>query len=637
MIYSNILSVCSSFLLFILFSKTHTIHGTNDDPGMIPLAVEGIFDSIQSTTDRVFTLRVSYLEIYNEIINDLLEPLNTNLQLREDVKKGVYCERLKEDVVASPEQVFSLLGAGEAHRHVSKTRYNEQSSRSHTIFRMVLESQSRNAGKNSPVRTSILNLVDLAGSENAVKAGSVSRAKETGFINRSLLTLGVVISKLSERSLQHIPYRDSKLTRILQSSLSGKAWIAVVCNISPSSGNLEETISTLKFASRAKKMKSSATINETEDQSALLNQYRAEIDRLRVELEKYKSMPHTISTIPSSPSTSSTEPHTPASESSDIPLSKEELLKEEEEINQAALNAQIEQLTRMILTSESVAGEARELVSGEASPPASSPPSSDSTYKFNAKTSGATLRGKKAPSFKSPYATLNRSFSTSIHQPPTLNTITANVPSASSSSSSSTSSSVTSPPSVPSSSSDIDTSSTLSSLPNASPPAVSPSHSRRNSFSRLYSHSNDYSSYDTPALLHRIQELEEGNRLLHESVKQREKELKDWELYFVQVNNKNTALETRIKAITSSHTEKLDKVISRRTSQIQTGVGGVGGVGVGLLPSLQEKASTPSSAPVIEPSAAVIADENVMLEEGKKLMNELNELFDSYDSNSLIN
>ncbi len=137
------------------------------------------------------------------MIADLLDPLNTNLKIRETQKKGVYVEHLKEDIVMSPDQVFSLLAAGESHRHIGRTNYNEVSSRAHTIFRIVVESTSRSNAADA-VRVSALNLVDLAGSENAVKAGSASRIKETGYINKSLLTLGHVIWKLTEKAAEHV-------------------------------------------------------------------------------------------------------------------------------------------------------------------------------------------------------------------------------------------------------------------------------------------------------------------------------------------------------------------------------------------------------------------------------------------------
>ena len=262
--------------------KTHTVHGSEYDPGILPRGLEMIFRYIEENPDQVFVLRVSFFEIYKEIVNDLLEPENANLRVREDRKRGVFVQGLKEQPVMNPDQVLALLSAGQSLRHTGATNYNEQSSRSHTVFRLVVEAGARSRG--SRIRRSVLNIIDLAGSENAVKAGKAARIKETGYINKSLLTLGQVIMKLSEgRKGGYIPYRNSKLTRILQSSLSGRALVAMVCCVSPSSANLEETISTLKFATRAKKIKAAIKINY--DEQTLLAQYQIEIERLKSELE----------------------------------------------------------------------------------------------------------------------------------------------------------------------------------------------------------------------------------------------------------------------------------------------------------------------------------------------------------------
>ena len=182
---------------------------------------------------REFLLRVSYLEIYNEIINDLLDSNNHNLRIREDKTTGIFVEGLKEELVVSAEQVMAILSMGEASRKYGATSFNETSSRSHTIFRMVIESRDRtDTSKGAAVWRSVLSLIDLAGSEKVGRSTSTGqRAKEGLSINKSLLTLGNVINKLSDpRSAKgHIPYRDSKLTRILQPSLSGNARVCLIC------------------------------------------------------------------------------------------------------------------------------------------------------------------------------------------------------------------------------------------------------------------------------------------------------------------------------------------------------------------------------------------------------------------------
>ncbi len=274
--------------------KTYTMKGLGRrNPGLIPLAVQDVFSYIAQSPEREFLLRVSYLEIYNEVINDLLAPEAINLRIREDAKhRSVWVDGLKEEIVVSPQQVMSIIAGGEAHRHIGATDFNEVSSRSHTIFRMIIESKemyregAAAAGGGSgasAVRVSVLNLIDLAGSERASE--SVARRKEGGYINKSLLTLGNVISKLSEkRDGQHIPYRDSKLTRILEPSLAGNARIAIVCTISLALDDFEETLNTLKFANRAKQITNKAQINEILDDKALIQRYRNEINELKKKL-----------------------------------------------------------------------------------------------------------------------------------------------------------------------------------------------------------------------------------------------------------------------------------------------------------------------------------------------------------------
>eukprot|EP00898_Chlorokybus_atmophyticus_P000674 jgi/Chlat1/1607/Chrsp125S01868 len=265
--------------------KTHTMHGSRDKPGMIPLAVNDVFSIIQETPSREFLLRVSYLEIYNEVINDLLDPANTQLRIREDKLAGIFVEGVKEEVVLNAEHVLSLIAAGEAHRHVGATNLNQLSSRSHTIFRLTIESTERAADGGSKVRAAQLNLIDLAGSESSKAETTGLRRREGGYINKSLLTLGTVISKLSEGSASHIPYRDSKLTRLLQSSLTGNARISMVCTVTPSSGASEETHNTLKFASRAKRVELHALRNEILDDKSLIKKYQREIQELRQQLD----------------------------------------------------------------------------------------------------------------------------------------------------------------------------------------------------------------------------------------------------------------------------------------------------------------------------------------------------------------
>ncbi|KAJ3359135.1 hypothetical protein GGF32_009582 [Allomyces javanicus] len=317
--------------------KTYTMMGTDREPGVIPLAIHDVFQYIKmSEGQREFLLRVSYLEIYNETIRDLLSPETTDLRIHEDKRRGVYVSPLKEDIVTHPSQVMRAIHRGEANRHISETDYNEHSSRSHTLFQMVIE--SRDARTNGQVKISLLNLIDLAGSEKAVS--NADRRKEGAFINKSLLTLGTVISKLTEEKATHIPYRDSKLTRILQSSLSGNARVSVICTISPSSGNVEESTNTLKFAARVKKVVTRAHTNTVLDDKALLQQYRKEIMELKDKLQQTNEA-------------LARERH---EELMQIKAEKEKALEElhNQQLLRTALKERIDHLTRLILTSGSI-------------------------------------------------------------------------------------------------------------------------------------------------------------------------------------------------------------------------------------------------------------------------------------------
>ncbi|KAL7206801.1 hypothetical protein ACSBR2_019498 [Camellia fascicularis] len=266
--------------------KTHTMHGDQNSPGIIPLAIKDVFSIIQDTPGQEFLLRVSYLEIYNEVINDLLDPTGQNLRVREDAQ-GTYVEGIKEEVVLSPGHALSFIAAGEEHRHVGSNNFNLFSSRSHTIFTLMIES-SAHGDEYDGVVFSQLNLIDLAGSESSKTETTGLRRKEGAYINKSLLTLGTVIGKLSEGKASHVPYRDSKLTRLLQSSLSGHGHVSLICTITPASSNMEETHNTLKFASRAKCVEIFASRNKIIDEKSLIKKYQREISSLKLELDQLK-------------------------------------------------------------------------------------------------------------------------------------------------------------------------------------------------------------------------------------------------------------------------------------------------------------------------------------------------------------
>ncbi|KAF3562420.1 hypothetical protein DY000_02012952 [Brassica cretica] len=268
--------------------KTFTMTGSETDSGIIRRSVRDVFDRIQMISDREFLIRVSYMEIYNEEINDLLAVENQRLQIHEHLERGVFVAGLKEEIVSDAEQILKLLDSGEVNRHFGETNMNVHSSRSHTIFRMVIESRGKENSSTDAIRVSVLNLVDLAGSERIAKTGAGGvRLTEGKYINKSLMILGNVINKLSESSKlrAHIPYRDSKLTRILQPALGGNAKTCIICTIAPEEHHIEESKGTLQFASRAKRITNCAQINEILTDAALLKRQKLEIEELRMKLQ----------------------------------------------------------------------------------------------------------------------------------------------------------------------------------------------------------------------------------------------------------------------------------------------------------------------------------------------------------------
>ncbi|KAL8048654.1 hypothetical protein ABFX02_07G081100 [Erythranthe guttata] len=285
--------------------KTYTVWGASnslledDQQGLAPRVFRRLFERINEEqikhADRqlVYMCRCSFLEIYNEQITDLLDPTQKNLQIREDVKTGVYVENLREESVSSMKDVSQLLIKGLSNRRTGATCVNAESSRSHSVFTCVVESRGKSVADGlNRLKMSRINFVDLAGSERQKQTGAAGeRLKEAGNINRSLSQLGNLINILAEVSQtgkqRHIPYRDSKLTFLLQESLGGNAKLAMICAISPSQSCKSESLSTLRFAQRAKAIKNKAVINEEmqEDVSVL----RDVIRQLRDELHRMKA------------------------------------------------------------------------------------------------------------------------------------------------------------------------------------------------------------------------------------------------------------------------------------------------------------------------------------------------------------
>ncbi|CAG7901387.1 unnamed protein product [Brassica rapa] len=274
-------------------------HLSGDQRGLTPRVFELLFARISEEqvkhADRQlsYQCRCSFLEIYNEQITDLLDPSQKNLMIREDVKLGVYVDNLTKGYVKNLKDLSQLLIKGLVNRRTGATSVNAESSRSHCVFTCIVESHCKNAADGlSSFKTSRINLVDLAGSERQKSTGAAGeRLKEAGNINRSLSQLGNLINILAEISQtgkqRHIPYRDSRLTFLLQESLGGNAKLAMVCAVSPSQSCRSETFSTLRFAQRAKAIQNKAVVNEVMQDD--VNFLREVIRQLREELQRVKN------------------------------------------------------------------------------------------------------------------------------------------------------------------------------------------------------------------------------------------------------------------------------------------------------------------------------------------------------------
>lgn len=238
--------------------------------------------------DVEFSMRISYLELYNEELCDLLSTNDQSpIRIYDDAtKKGsIIVHGLEEIPVHNANDVYKLLAKGQEKRKTAATLMNAQSSRSHTIFSILVHIRENGIDGEELLKTGKLNLVDLAGSENITKAGNERgiRTRETVNINQSLLTLGRVITALVERT-PHIPYRESKLTRLLQESLGGRTKTSIIATVSPGHKDLEETLSTLEYAHRAKNIQNKPEINQRLTKKTVLKDYTEEIDRLKRDL-----------------------------------------------------------------------------------------------------------------------------------------------------------------------------------------------------------------------------------------------------------------------------------------------------------------------------------------------------------------
>eukprot|EP01012_Entosiphon_sulcatum_P011922 TRINITY_DN1741_c0_g1_i1.p1 TRINITY_DN1741_c0_g1~~TRINITY_DN1741_c0_g1_i1.p1 ORF type:complete len:1251 (-),score=324.83 TRINITY_DN1741_c0_g1_i1:152-3880(-) len=290
--------------------KTYTMGAADDSPhicptvGIIPRVVEDVFTRIRDSqalaqmhnVEAVFVTKVSYLEIYNETVKDLLHPEipSKNIVVREDAEGGILVMGMKDEVVTTKEDLFEFLCSGNLQRTTGATLMNECSSRSHSIFTLILEQKQKTEDGTCPPESFMLSkfhLVDLAGSERAKKTGAIGqRLKESVNINSGLLALGNVISALGDTQRKtpvlHVPYRESKLTRLLQDSLGGNSKTLMIACVSPMDTSLEESLNTLRYANRARNIHNKPIVNR-DPHLAVLAQLRSELQACKLLLVKH--------------------------------------------------------------------------------------------------------------------------------------------------------------------------------------------------------------------------------------------------------------------------------------------------------------------------------------------------------------
>uniref|UniRef100_A0A6Q2Z290 Kinesin family member 13Bb n=1 Tax=Esox lucius TaxID=8010 RepID=A0A6Q2Z290_ESOLU len=278
--------------------KSYTMMGSPEQPGLIPRLCSSLFGrTLQEQREgESFTVEVSYMEIYNEKVRDLLDPKGSRqaLRVREHKVMGPYVDGLSQLAVACYKDIESLMSEGNKSRTVAATNMNEESSRSHAVFNIILTHTLIDlASGTRGEKVSKLSLVDLAGSERAAKTGATGeRMKEGSNINKSLSTLGLVISALADQGAgktKFVPYRDSVLTWLLKDSLGGNSRTAMVATVSPAADNYDETLSTLRYADRAKSIVNHAVINE-DPNARIIRELREEVEKLREQLTKAEAM-----------------------------------------------------------------------------------------------------------------------------------------------------------------------------------------------------------------------------------------------------------------------------------------------------------------------------------------------------------
>lgn len=278
--------------------KTFTMSGGGQSykyRGIIPRTISQIFHEIQSKVEQAYTVRVSYVEIYNELLYDLLSSVppseqSGNITIQDDSRGGINVKGLSLNLCNTEEEALNFLFEGETNRTIAEHKLNKGSTRSHCIFTIHLESRSR-VESSEKVVFSKLNLVDLAGSERTKKTGSEGLTlTEANYINKSLSYLEQVVIALGDKVRDHIPYRQSKLTHILKDSIGGNSKTLMISNVWPEPDHIEETISTLKFATRMMRVSNEAIINIQLDPSQLIKRYEKEIRDLKQELAMHDTL-----------------------------------------------------------------------------------------------------------------------------------------------------------------------------------------------------------------------------------------------------------------------------------------------------------------------------------------------------------
>ncbi|KAL5533323.1 KIP1 [Sanghuangporus sanghuang] len=276
--------------------KTYTMQGDvslsplgnpTAQAGMIPRTLFKLFHQLESSGCD-YSVKISYVELYNEELRDLIateQDGQSGLKIFDDAsKRGVFIQGLEDTPVKDFNHALTLLAKGSQKRQIAATKFNDHSSRSHSVFAITVHCKETSSLGDDVLKVGKFNLVDLAGSENIGRSGAENkRAREAGMINQSLLTLGRVINALVDKS-SHVPYRESKLTRLLQDSLGGRTKTCIIATVSPARSNMEETLSTLDYALRAKSIRNKPEVNQRMSRNALLKEYVGEIERLKSDL-----------------------------------------------------------------------------------------------------------------------------------------------------------------------------------------------------------------------------------------------------------------------------------------------------------------------------------------------------------------